>query len=199
MGTAGRLAARLAAHAPGERPLRVRVLALAFGFTMFGFVVPALLITLGAWLTGGCGGTSLAQMVASILAVAAGLALMLLTVARQWTTGHGTPVPLVPTQTLITDGVYRLCRNPMVLGALLYFLGLGLLFATPAAALVAVALALSVAVPYHKLVEEQELALRFGAEYEEYRRSTPFLVPRWPGRRAAVGAHSRGAGHHDAQ
>jgi protein-S-isoprenylcysteine O-methyltransferase Ste14 len=30
---------------------------------------------------------------------------------------------------------------------------------------------------YHKCVEEKELAIRFGKEYEEYRKRTSFLIP----------------------
>jgi protein-S-isoprenylcysteine O-methyltransferase Ste14 len=31
---------------------------------------------------------------------------------------------------------------------------------------------------YNKLVEEKELLLRFGKQYEEYKRKTPFLIPK---------------------
>lgn len=31
---------------------------------------------------------------------------------------------------------------------------------------------------YHKFVEEKELLLRFGPEYEEYKARTPFLLPK---------------------
>ena len=30
---------------------------------------------------------------------------------------------------------------------------------------------------YHKLIEEKELELRFGDEYKEYKKVTPFLFP----------------------
>ena len=32
---------------------------------------------------------------------------------------------------------------------------------------------------YIKLIEEKEMRLRFGADYIEYRRQTPFLFPRF--------------------
>ena len=32
---------------------------------------------------------------------------------------------------------------------------------------------------YIKLIEEKEMELRFGADYIEYRRQTPFLIPRF--------------------
>jgi protein-S-isoprenylcysteine O-methyltransferase Ste14 len=40
-------------------------------------------------------------------------------------------------------------------------------------------LALILGTLYHRLIEEKELKRRFGAEYEEYRRRTPFLLPRF--------------------
>ena len=36
---------------------------------------------------------------------------------------------------------------------------------------------------YDKFVEEQEMVLRFGEEYLEYKRRTPFIIPRWPRRK----------------
>jgi len=45
-----------------------------------------------------------------------------------------------------------------------------------------VALALGAA--YHHFVEEKELRLRFGAAYDEYRRTTRFWIPRRPRARA---------------
>lgn len=32
---------------------------------------------------------------------------------------------------------------------------------------------------YHKTMEEKELAARFGKDYEAYKKSTPFLIPRF--------------------
>ena len=37
---------------------------------------------------------------------------------------------------------------------------------------------------YVKVVEEKELAARFGDAYLEYKRTTPFLIPRVPSRSA---------------
>jgi protein-S-isoprenylcysteine O-methyltransferase Ste14 len=41
----------------------------------------------------------------------------------------------------------------------------------------------AVIILYTRLLEEEELERRFGAEYLAYKRRTPFLIPRWPGRR----------------
>jgi len=70
------------------------------------------------------------------------------------------------------------CRNPTVLGELIYLTGLGLLLTSPAfLALVWLALFPAV-VAYLKLVEEPELEERFGEAYLAYKREAPFLLPR---------------------
>jgi len=91
--------------------------------------------------------------------------------------GKGTPVPAMPTQRLVTTGPYALCRNPMLLGTVIYYLGISLLL-NSLSAVILTALFLLCSVAYIKLVEERELEARFGKEYEEYKRKTPFLIPR---------------------
>ena len=44
-------------------------------------------------------------------------------------------------------------------------------------ALIFVALFFLLLLAYLKLVEEKELALRFGQEYLDYKKGTPFLIP----------------------
>ncbi len=95
----------------------------------------------------------------------------------QWRLGRGTPAPMAATQRLIVEGPYRLCRNPIELGAALYYLGFGTLFGSLGAGVFASLAALVLGSAYHKLVEERELLARFGDDYRRYRRRTPFLIP----------------------
>jgi hypothetical protein len=48
----------------------------------------------------------------------AGFSLGLWSVGAQLDRGRGTPLPMMPTQELLTDGPFRYCRNPMTLGAI---------------------------------------------------------------------------------
>jgi protein-S-isoprenylcysteine O-methyltransferase Ste14 len=103
-------------------------------------------------------------------------------IEAQVTRGRGTPLPVMPTQELLTDGPFRYCRNPMTLGTILAYLGIAVAAGTKAGAVLVVSLAAAL-LAYLRRLEEGELAERFGEAYLAYRRETPFLVPRRPRRR----------------
>jgi len=100
------------------------------------------------------------------------------TVKVQFSSGRGTPIPLMATQKLIVKRPYTYCRNPMTLGTTAFYLGIAMWTGSLSA------LGLSLIYPigiliYIKLFEEKELEERFGFEYLEYKRKTPFLIPRF--------------------
>lgn len=111
-----------------------------------------------------------------------GFGLGLWSVRTQLGRGRGTPLPLMPTQALLIGGPFVHCRNPMTLGTILAYGGLAVAARTATGLVVVMALAVSL-LAYLKLLEEPELAERFGEAYLVYRRRTPFLVPRLTGRR----------------
>jgi protein-S-isoprenylcysteine O-methyltransferase Ste14 len=113
---------------------------------------------------------------------ATGFALGLWSVHAQLDRGRGTPLPMMPTQELLTDGPFRYCRNPMTLGAALAYLGLAVTSRTTAGIVLVVCFASSLLV-YLKRLEEGELAERFGEAYLAYKRETPFILPRLGARR----------------
>ncbi len=78
---------------------------------------------------------------------------------------------------LVMGGPYRYARNPVALGAPLYALGFGTLFASLGAGLFAGLVTLVLFAAYHKLIEERLLEARFGDTYRRYRERTPFLIP----------------------
>jgi protein-S-isoprenylcysteine O-methyltransferase Ste14 len=100
----------------------------------------------------------------------------------QLTRGRGTPLPMLPTQELLTRGPFRYCRNPMTLGTILAYLGLGVVAGTFAGIGFVLCFA-ALLVLYLKRLEESELAERFGEAYLQYKRETPFIIPRPPQRR----------------
>jgi protein-S-isoprenylcysteine O-methyltransferase Ste14 len=87
----------------------------------------------------------------------------------------GTPLdPYKPSQTIVTDGPYRLSRNPGYLGMALTYGGISVLANAPWAL---VPLPIAVAVIDRGVIarEEQYLERAFGAPYLEYKRR----VRRW--------------------
>ncbi len=93
--------------------------------------------------------------------------------------GRGTPLPVDAPRHLVTSGLFRVIRNPIIAGELmviwvvvLYVASLGLLVYA-----ILMSLAGHLVVVY---VEEPELRKRFGETYEAYCRE----VPRWFPRRA---------------
>jgi protein-S-isoprenylcysteine O-methyltransferase Ste14 len=111
-----------------------------------------------------------------------GFSLGFWSVNTQLTRGRGTPLPVMPTQELLTEGPFRYCRNPMTLGTILAYLGMAVAVRTIAGTVLVLSLGASL-LAYLKRLEEGELAERFGEAYLAYRRETPFIVPRLPRRR----------------
>ena len=109
--------------------------------------------------------------------IAAGLLFGWWTIYVQFTVGRGTPVPVMATQQLIIQKPYSYCRNPMALGAIVVFLGVAILIGSISAVVLVLAFAVLLLV-YIKFLEEKEMELRFGEAYQEYRKQTPFIIPR---------------------
>jgi protein-S-isoprenylcysteine O-methyltransferase Ste14 len=100
-------------------------------------------------------------------------------VDEQLTRGRGTPLPVMPTQELLTEGPFRYCRNPMTLGAILAYLGIAVATGTRSGTVLVLSFAAALLI-YLKRLEERELAERFGEAYLAYRQVTPFIIPRLP-------------------
>jgi protein-S-isoprenylcysteine O-methyltransferase Ste14 len=105
-----------------------------------------------------------------------GLALVVWSVRVQYALGQGTPAPKVATQRLVTQGPYAYSRNPMTLGALLMYLGIGFWIGSGLVIILTLSVfsALLTFIYFH---ETRELRERFGEGYLEYKNRTPFLWP----------------------
>lgn len=108
---------------------------------------------------------------------AAGLSLVIGSVHTQYTLGKGTPAPKVATQKLVTQGPYAYTRNPMTLGALIMYLGIGAWMGSGVVIFLTL-LVFSGLLTFIYFHETRELSMRFGEEYLEYKKRTPFLLPR---------------------
>jgi protein-S-isoprenylcysteine O-methyltransferase Ste14 len=107
-----------------------------------------------------------------------GVALVGWSVRVQYVLGKGTPAPKVATQILVTQGPYAYSRNPMTLGALLMYLGIGIWMGSGVIILLTV-IVFSALLAFIHARETRELSERFGEAYLEYKKQTPFLLPRF--------------------
>jgi protein-S-isoprenylcysteine O-methyltransferase Ste14 len=91
--------------------------------------------------------------------------------------GRGTPLPADAPRRLVTEGLFRRVRNPIMGAELLVIWAVALHLASLGALLYAVAICVlaHLAVVH---VEEPELLERFGEPYEAYRREVPRWIPR---------------------
>ncbi len=84
---------------------------------------------------------------------------------------------------LVTTGLYRYTRNPMILGFLIVLSGIGWLWQSITAIIVIPLVVLVLLWVWLKRREEPQLEQRFGDKYRVYRETTPLIFPR-PWRRA---------------
>ncbi len=109
-----------------------------------------------------------------------GAGLVVVTVARRQFREAAQPTdPGHPTTRLMTDGIFKWTRNPLYVGGVLTFVGLGALLDSLWVLILVVptivAVDLVLIAP-----EEQYLAAKFGQAYRDYERS----VHRWIGRKS---------------
>lgn len=91
--------------------------------------------------------------------------------------GKGTPMPLNATSKLVIEKPYSYCRNPLYFGLVLFFSGISILLGSISSLAMVMLFALIV-LSYAKFIEETELEKRFGEAYLEYKKATPFFIPR---------------------
>ena len=118
------------------------------------------------------------ELAVSVLGMTAGLFFLLWAALTLWKIGKGTPAPTAPTQNLVIAGPYKLCRNPIEFGAILYYWGVGTLIGGLVVGIISFILGFATGSVYHKFIEEKELEERFGEEYKQYKENTPFIFPR---------------------
>ena len=82
---------------------------------------------------------------------------------------------------LVSTGAFRYVRHPLYLGCILFYLSL----VVATVSLFSLALLVLIGMLYHYLAryEEKLLVLKYGEQYNEYRRSTGMWMPRMGGRR----------------
>ncbi len=111
--------------------------------------------------------------------MAMGVGVVLASFARFVTEGHGTPAPPAAPDALVVGGPNRWVRNPMYVAVVATIVGEALLLRRPVL-LVDAMVTLGATAGFVHWYEEPELHRRFGARYDEYRRTVPGWWPRRP-------------------
>ncbi len=172
---------RLLDQAEREYSAGKRLLALMIEGILFLVILPAALLYFSSQLDGLF---ELPRVAFGVVNVGLGCSLIVTGILLAWwaiyvqfTIGRGTPVPLMATRQLIIEKPYLYCRNPMALGAMVAYFGVAILIGSVSAVILVAAGSVLLLV-YIKLLEEKEMEVRFGEAYQEYRRETPFIIPR---------------------
>ena len=148
---------------------------------MIGFAVFLILLPIVMWKVSDGGTRSTLQIAILILLACAGLGLSVWSIVYMRLVGEGNPMDvfnheLAPrTKKLMTDGPYKICRNPMLLGVLLYYVGILIFLRSFKALLVFLAFAAVMAFQVRR--EEARLEHDFGQVYREYKRNTKRIIP----------------------
>jgi protein-S-isoprenylcysteine O-methyltransferase Ste14 len=162
-----------------------RIAALLLGQLLFLLVFPCFIVLGASYIDGLLGlprfTQGLLNGMVGLLLISPGLVLVEWTVKLQLSMGGGTPIPIVATRRLITKGPYSYSRNPMATGTTLVYVGIAVWVGSLSAAGLALVYPAFISA-YTKLFEEKELEGRFGSEYVEYKKRTPFVIPRLPRR-----------------
>ena len=112
----------------------------------------------------------------AVALVLPGIALALLAGHYLIVFGQGTPLPLDPTQRLVTCGPYRRVRNPQAIAMMLMVLGEVLMVRSHVLWLM-LPLSLVYLEGFAAPLEHRWMRRQFGAEYERYRREVPRWIP----------------------
>ena len=150
------------------------ILGYVLGGLLFVLLIPAVM-----WFASGSpvmAHVSVFRASVAVLMMLGGLAMSIWTIVYMRQRGKGNPMDafgheVAPrTQHLMTDGPYRINRNPMLTGTLLYLAGFAVLLCTWQSALVWL---LFLAIMMTQVIsEERRLHRDFGQEYDTYRRHT---------------------------
>jgi protein-S-isoprenylcysteine O-methyltransferase Ste14 len=164
-----------------EYSKKQRMIAVVFGGFIFWIVIPFFIIAFSDYVDQRL---HLQRFRYGLVTSSVGLTFMVMgwlfanwAVKVQFTLGRGTPIPLMATQKLIIKAPYTYCRNPMTLGTAIFYLGIAIWLGSFSAIGLGLVYPVGISI-YIKLIEEKELEKRFGSEYIDYKRHTPFLMPR---------------------
>ncbi|MBQ9015279.1 MAG: isoprenylcysteine carboxylmethyltransferase family protein [Firmicutes bacterium] len=146
------------------------------GLALFIILIPAIMF----WASGDIrpGVTGIVFLI--ILGIA-GIGLSIWSIVYMKLVGKGNPMDafnheIAPrTSRLMTDGPYRICRNPMLLGVFSYYVGVMIFLRSWQAVAIFAAYFLIMMIQVNR--EEKRLEQDFGVEYINYKNKTKKIIP----------------------
>ena len=164
-----------------EYGIAPRILATLLAGVLFVFLIPVFLSRVAPNIDQRLGLHSLVfgkpTVVLGFILMLFGSFYALWSIIAQLLRARGTPLPLMATKKLLISGPFKHCRNPMSLGTMLLYLGIGFLLGSISAIIMVLVFSILLII-YIKQIEERELEARFGEEYRAYKKETPFLIPK---------------------
>ena len=146
-----------------------------------GLVIFVILIPLIMWRLSLPVHTNAVRVAVFVILAVAGIALSIWSTIYMKNVGKGNPMDAfnheIGTRTvnLMTEGPYRLCRNPMLLGVFIYYVGLVICLGSWRSFTIFLAFFAAMMAQVHS--EEKRLAEDFGEAYLEYKKKTKKLIP----------------------
>lgn len=112
-----------------------------------------------------------------------GAAIVIDTAALLWRDGDTFPFSVIAhkharPQKLITHGLYRHIRHPMLLGYAIALIGVGIYLRSLTMVVWLVPLMVAVTLEYLVVTEEKSLTRWFGKEYQAYQQRTALILPK---------------------
>jgi protein-S-isoprenylcysteine O-methyltransferase Ste14 len=157
-------------------------LLLSIAGVIFWYGGVALMIFISPWVDHQLGlELSIARSVrlpVSIILLVIGVPMVVWTITRFFR-AKGTPIPFIPPPGFVTDGLYRVIRNPMHLGWGLVITGLALLRHSFSLLIIGAPFFFAAHIIYYKLVEEKELEKKFGQAYLDYKKRVGMFIPKF--------------------
>ena len=156
--------------------------AYALGISIFLILIPSLMFYVSTAFPAALSPKPIWPQICSLLFFIPGIWLMLLSNLHMHRIGKGNPVDGFNvavgqrTQRLMTGGVYNICRNPVLLGTFLFYMGIALVLNKWSAFLIPILFILYMRWHVQKF-EEPRLLRDFGQAYREYQGQVPMLFP----------------------
>ena len=146
-----------------------------------GLILFIILIPLIMWKASGSFNYGVIHIIVLVAFGAIGIALSIWSIVYMKLVGKGNPMDafnheVAPrTSVLMTDGPYKICRNPMLLGVFIYYLGLVIFLHSWQAIMIFVLYFAIMMVQVSR--EEKRLEQDFGEAYTEYKKKKKKLIP----------------------